>query len=207
MKKHLYLLLFFFAIAFCSQAQVSKGTVLLGGDIGFSSQKTDNPANNPPENKNTTFSVNPSIGRAIKDNLVAGIDLGYTYSKTSQTVNGTSFYNKTNSFGLGIFLREYKPLGKGFSVFTQERIGGSYSKTTDNQSESSKMTGASLTFYPGIAYNIGKRLQVETGFTNLISISYTHSTNPYGYKSDNFSAGTNLSNALDNFVVGCRLLL
>jgi hypothetical protein len=207
MKKHFYLLLFFFAITFYSQAQVSKGTILLGGNVGFSSQKTNDPLSNPPEYKTTYVSLNPSIGKAIKDNLVAGIDLTYAYSKTSQTNSGVTADNKTNSFGLGVFLREYTPLGKGFSVFTQERLGGSYSKTTTNGTENSKATGVALTFYPGIAYNISKRVQVETGFTNLVSISYSHSSSPSGYKYDNISAGTSLSNALDNFVVGCRFLL
>ena len=208
MKKHFYLLLLFFAITFYSQAQVSKGTILLGGNVGFSSQKTENPpGSTPDESKNTYISLSPSIGKAIKDNLVAGINLNYAYSKTTETTSGVKSDQKTNSYGLGVFLREYIPLGKGFSVFTQETLGGFYSKTTSDGLQLSTATSVALGFYPGIAYNITKQVQLETGFTDLFSIGYSHSTNTGGSKTNGFSAGANLSNGLENFVVGCRLLL
>ena len=105
-------------IAFLSQAQqsqqtqqtqIKKGTVFIGGNINFSKQSASD--NNPyyyPKATNINFS--PSIGWAIKDNLVFGVTLGYGYQKSNQ-VQADSNYNKTNTYNVGVFLRKYKYSG------------------------------------------------------------------------------------------------
>jgi len=222
MKKHFYLLLFFFAITLCSQAQIKKGDILLGGTIDFTTQKT-NPA--PDYNnisKQSSVDFNPSIGRAIKDNLVAGIDLIYSGSGSTQGMGTISFTNSYHSYGAGFFLRRYIPLGSGFAVFMQSRLGGFYNiQKTGYQAPNtpySNLKGytVDLSFYPGIAYAITKRVQLETGFANLVDLTYSHSKSltvndptvpvPPSYKTNSFSLQTSLSNNY-GFAVGIRVLL
>ena len=78
MKK---VLLFAFAtltLTTFTQAQIEKGTVLLGGNLNFGSNKSENitsPNNNKYESKH--FGITPSIGVAIKPNTILGIQFGY----------------------------------------------------------------------------------------------------------------------------------
>lgn len=223
MKKHFYLLLFFFAIAYVSQAQIKKGDILLGGTLNFGTQKTTTDNNNPnPAYKQTYFNITPSIGKAIKDNLLAGFDLSFTGSKSTQGSGTGSYTNKQYNYGAGVFLRQYKPLGSGFAIFMQTRLGGSYN-TQKNQMDGApypynniKGYSFDLSFYPGIAYAITKRVQLETGFANLVDVNYAHSKNTITTganndvlstaRSNNFAISTSLNNNF-GFAVGIKVLL
>lgn len=219
MKKHFYLLFFFFAIAYGSQAQIKKGDVLLGGTLSFNTQKTTPGDNsNTVANKQSSFTITPSIGKAIKDNLLVGFDLNFTGSKNTQGVS-SGYTAKSNTYGAGVFVRKYKPLGSGFAIFMQTRLGGNYN-TSKNQDEfavypSFKASGYSLdlSFYPGIAYAITKRVQLETGFANLVDVNYAHSKSTTTNnnvtstdKSNSFNISTSLSNEF-GFAVGIKVLL
>jgi hypothetical protein len=228
MKKQFYLVLFFFSVALCSQAQIKKGTILLGGDVGFSSQKNENDDPNNVSTKQTIINLAPSIGKAIKDNLVAGVDLTFGSVKSNQYGGSSSgqntYTNNQHDYGLGFFLRRYKPLGSGFSVFMQGRLGAIYntqkSEITSQLSSTLDLKGYTidLGFYPGISYAITKRIQLETGFQNLVYAQYDHSkstqvtnsspgTNSVTNKSNDFRLATSLSDNLYGFVVGFRVLL
>src|SRR5450432_3887500 len=115
MQKIFYLFIFFISFSLVSNAQISQGSVLLGGDIDFNSQKTHSTdAINTSNNSN--FSFNPSIGKAIKDNLVLGFDASYGHVQNSSDAGGGNTSTaKTDTYGLGVFLQKYFPLGKGFS--------------------------------------------------------------------------------------------
>ena len=222
MKKHFYLLFFFFAITFCSQAQIKKGDILLGGTLGFNTQKTTPGDNSPTQGtKQSSFTITPSIGKAVKDNLLIGFDLTFAGSKNTQNV-GASNTTKSNTYGAGVFIRKYKPLGSGFAIFMQTRLGGNYN-TQKSQYELtsypySKVSGYSfdLSFYPGIAYAITKRVQLETGFANLVDVNYSHSKIAYTTgvnntvtstdKLNSFNVSTSLSNNF-GFAVGIKVLL
>jgi outer membrane receptor for ferrienterochelin and colicin len=223
MKKHFYLLILFFAIAYGSQAQIKKGDILLGGTLSFNTQKTTQDNNFPSQPyKQSNFSITPSIGKAIKDNLLAGFDLTFTGSTNTQGTGAGSYANKLHNYGAGVFLRKYKPLGSGFAIFMQTRFGGNYNtqKTQYNGDPypNSNIKGYSfdLSFYPGIAYAITKRVQLETGFANLVDVNYSHSKNSQTTganndvlatsKSNSFGISTSLSNGY-GFAVGIKVLL
>ena len=222
MKKHLYLLLFFFAIAFCSQAQIKKGDILLGGTIDFATQKTSPAQPNYIVSKQSSVNFNPSIGRAIKDNLIAGIDLMYSGSSYTQGSGPGSYSNNSHSYGAGFFIRRYLPLGSGFAIFMQSRLGGFYNTQKNSYQGTAfpysdiKGYTVDLSFYPGVAYAITKRVQLETGFANLVDLSYAHSKSsvvndptvpaPPASKTNSFSLQTSLSNNF-GFAVGIKVLL
>jgi hypothetical protein len=203
-------------IVFLSQAQIKKGTVFIGGNIGFSNQtaKTTDSVN-LPVSPGTSFNFNPSVGWAIKDNLVFGIDLVYGYQKINYPPSYFDYYYKQESYSAGVFLRRYKVLGSGFSIFGQASLHYSYSKNTYYTNtwaaqsnilgvQSAKNYGGTLGFYPGIAYTVSRHWQMETGLPNLVHINYTHSKQTYRNQvpnspesqatSDTFNAGTSLGN-------------
>ena len=77
MKKYLLLTLSFMVIYAGAQAQISKGTVLLGGDLSFGTNKTET---GTVKSKTTGFSISPSVGIAFKDNKVLGLSLYYGHT-------------------------------------------------------------------------------------------------------------------------------
>lgn len=195
----------------CLNAQIKKGAYLLGGDIGFYKQTSQQSGNTT--NTGTSFTFSPVFGKAIKENVVLGMDLTYNYFKNDVPGN----YNAANnSFGAGIFLRKYKPLGKGFYLFGQARTAAEYgtSKSINfsQQYPNSNSKGFSITagIYPGISYAVSDKLQIETGFNNLIYLQYSYNkasaTGSNDIVRQNFSLGSSLSGTA-GLTIGFRILL
>jgi hypothetical protein len=186
--KKLYLFFPLFFIVLHSQAQITKGTILLGGDLGFStySDKTTSNGTNmgliPSSTKFTEFSIAPSIGMAIRDNLVLGLNLGLGYS--NETNNPDS---KENDYSIGIFLRNYKYLGSRFYFFGETRLGFSYDDATSDDStgypthEETKSCNVNLSFSPGVAYALNRKWQLEVEFPGVLSAQYIHGQTDYLY--------------------------
>ena len=211
------------AAALSTQAQIMKGDTLLGGNISFSSGTgSSNDPTNPDHEHQSYFSFSPSVGKAVKDNLLAGFDLLYAHSSSSSNDGSTGYSEKINTYGAGVFLRWYKYLGANFSIFGQGRLGGTYSDQRDLNSVSSssnadqKTYNINLGFYPGLAYAISNRFQVEMGLQNLVAVGYSHTkqtltdANDPGTrisKNNSFSASTGLGGSLQGFVIGFKVLL
>jgi hypothetical protein len=183
--------------------------------LGVTTQKTKTSTASFTDAKNTGIYVTPAFGKAIKENLIAGFDLNYGYYKT-QTFS--TDVQKNNNYGVGLFLRRYATLGKGFYVFGQARAGTAYihQKFTSLQqpsgSNTSKGYNIGLSFYPGISYAVSRKFQLETGFNNIAFVQYEHAKVTYGGSStpssvtNAFNLGTSLS-SLTGFVLGFRFLL
>jgi hypothetical protein len=215
MKKLYFLISLLIAGSVC-HAQIKEGATLLGGNFsaGSSSDKSDG-VNRTLKNTNLSFS--PSYGRAIRDNLVVGFDLMIGYS--SQPLNATDV-SQGNTYGAGFFVRKYKSLGSGFSLFGQTRVGVDYQEyqtvnytTTGAQHSDQRILGVDLVFTPGIAYAVSRRWQLETSFPNLAYISYSHSSSTnkqagqpdFHDKFDSFGVASSLG--LYSFSLGLRYVI
>jgi hypothetical protein len=213
MQKNFYLLMLFISTGLASNAQVKKGNWLLGGDVSFNAQNVSEPLGNSYSSGTTTISLSPSLGKAIRDNFILGFDLNYLHSQSTDVdQNGVSTKSKIDEYGLGVFLREYKPLGKGFSLFAQERLGGNYEiGGTNSFFNSGKTYNLSLGITPSLAYAVCGRLQVEVTLANMLSISYYHQgygSDPNTVRTKEFNIGTNLNNEIFQSVeFGFRFLL
>lgn len=213
-KKILPVLISAVIITAAADAQIKKGAILLGGQLGFSIQKTQ--TQNFPDTKNSGINISPAFGKAVKDNLVTGVDIFIGYNKYQNIYS--SDRQTQNDYGLGFFVRKYKELGKGFYLFGQARAGGYYNSrdytSTQVPGSSNTMKGYSvqLAVYPGLSYAISKKFQLETGFNNLAYLQFDHSkaihagnTSPSSI-SNGFSLGTSLSN-FSGLTIGFRFLL
>ena len=102
MKKFLLL---FFSISLCTlfaSAQITKGSVLLGGGLSFGTNKSEPP--NGAETKQTNYGIGLSAGVAVKENTIVGGSLNYTYSiQKNETFNGTITQFESSSYGAGVF--------------------------------------------------------------------------------------------------------
>jgi hypothetical protein len=183
---------------------------MLGGSIGFSSShdKYDNP---PYERQTSIFYISPVIGKAIKQNLILGFDLRYSYELNKTQTVDTS---QTHSAGAGIFMRRYTGLGKNFYLFGEGRFGGSFfNRKVDAQPYigTTKGFGLNLGFTPGVAYSLNNKLQLETSFNNLVYLNFekrkaTKGNSQGPYKTTFFSAGSSLG-TIAALNLGLRVLI
>ncbi len=210
--KKLYFLFFITTVLFAclAEAQIKKGATFLGGDIGGSSQTTKR--NDSIVSKVKGIIISPAFGKAIRDNLIFGADAVINIWENNY---GPSVGQR--SYGLGVFLRKYRALGKsGFYLFLQGRFGVSYlneelNYSIINHEEANRIT-VGVSTYPGISYAINKKLQLETGFNNLLTLHYFREKREYSgapdvvEKTRGISINTSLNN-LSSLYVGFRLLL
>jgi len=218
MKKALLFTVSFIFIASLVQAQINKGTVLLGGNLSASTYKYNTASSSGSTDFNTHqngFFFYPSLGFATNQNKVWGFMLGYNYSKSkSSSAPGEQ---KSNGYGAGVYHRRYLPLGKSFYLFGQTGIYyyHSYQKTdNDNTYNETKSSGLSVSVYPGIAYAVNKRIHLEVGINELASLGFSHTSYKNGVnngsyttqKSNGFGLSTNLSSS-NPLMVGFRFVL
>jgi hypothetical protein len=206
-----FAVLFFITLA--TNAQINKGEVLLGGSIQYNDSKNVQVANSKYESLYT----NVQIGKALKDNSVAGIILSYDYSKAY------SPYARINEYGAGVFYRKYKSILKNIYFFGEGDAEYFYSKNISEYFVSGQdgqryiTQSASINFIPGIAYSVCKKIQMELLMQNLLTISYAHTNSDYTsstapsistIKGNTFQVDANLnSNLLSNFGIGFKFLL
>lgn len=177
MKKIFTLAIVLFCTIAVHAQSIQKGTIFLGGNIGFNQQSVDSD-NNDKKIRSTTFSLNPSAGRFYRSNRMFGVNINYSHQKRSDDAQ------KSNYYGVGIFLRQYIPLGKSFYLFLEEGLFGQTGKQEENNPlvpylRETKYTGADLYVYPGVAYNITRKFQLELSLNRLLSINYNRQKDDY----------------------------
>jgi hypothetical protein len=206
------------SFSFLANAQFSKGSLLLGGELSFSGYASNYNGNDQNTHQGN---FNISLGKAISENSVFGINL--TYSPYSQS-NYYQFYSgplayKRNTYGIGIFYRKYKTLGNEFYLFGEAGAGYIFSNEsgTDNlgvKQITGSGNGGQINFIPGIAYKVSQKLFLEISIPYIILASYNNSHTDYqnapsqNSKNNSFVISTSLNgNPLSALGFGFRLNL
>ena len=219
--KQTYALLLFICVYSVANAQIKKGDIVLGGNLGYSDQSSTNQTAPMTTIGSRGLNINPSLGKAIKDNLVLGIDISYIHSSYSQSTADTSTDHQTDNGGLlGVFVRRYKPIGAGFSLFGEAELSGNYTHGNNVEPGGSQIFshsnsyGFTLNLYPGIAYALNRKWQIEISLPSFLSMDYTHSKETQQYTGQTAQTSTNhsfgLSSSLtgnDEFAIGVRYII
>jgi opacity protein-like surface antigen len=211
MKKFLLLSLSaFLLLSITASAQIKKGSVLLGGGISGQQSKSENGSR---ETNYSSFSFYPSVGLAIKDNTIAGVNFFYSHSKSQESPNQSG---KGQGYGGGLFYRKYLPLGKGFSLFGEGSVFYQFLKSTTELNSSTpsyyiqKNQSIGLVAYPGLAYAVSKRFNIEVAINNFLSVTYSNNKRTTSFnetiKGSDFSFDANLSPS-KQFYIGFRIVL
>lgn len=192
--------------SYFAEAQISKGTILLGGNLQLntSTDKSVTAAGTQVGSKTSTtgITVYPSIGWAVKDNLVLGIQPGIGYYNSGDGAG--NYDSKENDYSLGIFLRKYKPLGNRFYFFGESMLSFAYQLPTDDDPgnpvihQDGKNIDLSLGFSPGAAYALSRKWLMEVEFPNVISARYAHDKTNMVYSSAPPSPPTSSSTEITN---------
>ncbi|TCZ70988.1 outer membrane protein [Flaviaesturariibacter aridisoli] len=179
-------------------AQLNKGRIFLGGSITSSS--TENTTVNNPNNivtKQSAFVIDPTIGVFAKENLVVGINVGFSKAKTEAAGNTQQ---EQRTIAPGVFLRRYYPLGKSFFFYGHGGLNyiNQKSETFNGTTPVNEVNGNGfgLTIFPGVAYAIRKNFLLEVSLRNLLTANYVSSEikNPNNIvtaKTNTFNLGVN----------------
>lgn len=166
MKKSLLIL----ALAVFSFANAQKGTILVLGNVGYYSQKSDVSLGISPTQNSFNFS--PKVGYQYNDNWTVGVESYISNSKQTYT----SGEYKSNNFSVGGFLRYSKPIGGIFSAYAD--LGTGYHNAEQTQynggdfpyTSTMKGNGFYVGVTPALLLNINKGFGLNF---NLGSIGYS----------------------------------
>ncbi|PIF30147.1 outer membrane protein with beta-barrel domain [Flavobacterium sp. 9] len=107
------------ALAVSVMATAQKGSVLVGGNIGFSSEKIG-------DAKAESFEFSPKFGYQFSDNWTAGVDASINNIHNTETSN-------SDHLKIGAFVRYSTPLTETFAIFTD--IGAGYQQNSINDAK------------------------------------------------------------------------
>lgn len=206
-----------------SNGQITKGTVQLGGSISSSSNDTKYDYAAPNVNSSyeaisKSTSVNLSISKAFKDNVVYGISLGFAPSSSNNN-NYKGDYNisHTNAYSTGVFIRKYNKIIDGLYLFNQMGIGFSYTQnkskiSNTSPTEVSNSNVGNISFSPGIAYRIYQNIDFELTVPSLVSLNYINNRTALPYSNPaqsnhNNSFGLSSSLNFSSIALGVRIIL
>src|SRR6056297_1541818 len=185
---------------------IEKGTWNLTGNVALGFDNSENSFNqqeNGSENSSHSFSLAPSFGYAIKNNVVIGAAVQYTHQKGESATTGfnpNSSSTSTNQFvGISPYIRGYKGIGKQLSLYLQGEASYARSWSTSQQNggtETNDRNGNNLFIgiRPGITYFLHKNLAIESTFGSL-GYRYGEGKSVQSYsKGNNFSLELSPSN-------------
>ena len=116
MRKQILFLTSTFLLILNVNAQIKKGSIFLGGNIGGSTQKTLRDRNKVNDQDN--LYISPVFGKAIRENLIVGADAGFgLFENNNSGANSMYSDSRNRSYGAGIFISKYKPIGKSDFLF------------------------------------------------------------------------------------------
>ena len=159
-----------------SKAQITSGSLFLGGDLQISGSSTVTVDQSQAPSKYGSYTFSPVVGWAVKDNLIVGGKLIVSFSNNTAETTESEGYN----YGGGFFARKYLPLGKSFYLFGEGNLLGRYNHNEQQSVQQpgnyleQKGFGISATLYPGIAYQVKKSFFLEASLNSLISFNYYH---------------------------------
>jgi hypothetical protein len=215
MRKTLLLLVVSCTFITSAFSQITKGSLLLGGDLSAFSNKQEFV---PNENKNSGITFSPLIGKAVKDNLIIGGLLRIGYLKNENTSNSSSSTVTGNNYGAGVFVRKYKNFKNNFYGFLQGNLEYGFEKTESKQTNiltgENKGNRIGLNLSPGLSYKISEKLHIEAGLREIAAINYQKQTNKTfnqgntsKSESNSISFNTSLNNFTSSLFFGFRFLL
>jgi len=224
MEKFTLLSIAIFLFASITKAQITRGSTFIGGSLNFSSDKNEPSATTDVETTNSSWAVRPQIGKAIRENKIAGIFLNFGGAINKQARFPSDLAQTKNEFyGGGIFFRNYFPIANRFYLFGDASLGVVSVKnenlfdngTTRFVAYNSKSIQSSLYVSPGVSFAASKKVHLEAALNNLLYLSFTsgkskeYSTPGVLFretKTKSVLASAN-ANGFNNLYVGIRFFL
>jgi long-subunit fatty acid transport protein len=159
----------------------SKGDVFITGAVGYGTISTG-------DSKLTSFTLSPSVGFFVNENIAFGAVLGFNSSTLEDSV--------TDAFSAGFFVRNYFKPSAQFSVFAELKAAINNTKTESRTGavieNELKTNGVGLAFAPGVNYFISDKFSIEATW-GLLGYSTSKPDFDGAESTDNFSFGLNMT--------------
>lgn len=157
MKKLLLTLTAAAAVTFAANAQTEKGKTILGGTVSYDYSNVKD-----VDGSEQSFSIIPSVGVFVSDNVAVGLGIGYAWGQEDNGVEKV----KVGEFSAAPYARLYKGDGD-FKFFGQLSVpmGWGTSKQNDDKLFSSERYGVELA--PGFAYFPTDKIGIEFSVKGL----------------------------------------
>jgi hypothetical protein len=183
------------AVVLFGLVNAQKNTLLVAGDISYSSISDNGGGNSNLKSKTSEFSFNPVVGYQFADNFTAGVKFGI--SAVNQTISQVYYVDfdiiypqietKQNIFEYGVFGRYTLPLSDLFSVYGDLYIFASSGKATVSSPydhSEKKATGFGMAFTPNLSINLKNSFALNF---NVGGIGFSNAkTKGTDYKSNQF---------------------
>lgn len=213
MKKLFTLSLTAICITQMCQAQIKKGSTSLGGTVNGSAGASFYD-DGRKKSKNSSVYTSIAVGKAVKENSVSGIIIGYGHNSSKE--EDGSGESRGNNYSAGVFRTEYRKLAKDFYFFTS--LSGSVFYADQHMYTNagiifshSKNYGAGASLTPGVSYRLYRKLYLEVSIPSIASVQYSTiklSSSSGEAKQNSFGVSSSLSERpLSNLGVGLRFIL
>jgi hypothetical protein len=201
-----------------SNAQIKNGAIVLGGELsGYSGKNT---RQTQATNNSNGFTLGAYFGKAIKQNQVLAITLGYSSSKLVDSYSNNDYNTSTTSIAnVGLSYRKYNKILSVFYFYMEPNLTTSFGKNKQHSSfstsaNSSNSFGINASFSSGLAFRVYKKLQLEINLPQIVRLDYGNSknssTNPNSttVSATYFNFNTSLSGDLfKNVGIGFKFVL
>lgn len=182
-------MLLILALATISFANAQKGTILVGGNIAYTSEKIDREIESV---KNNTFEFSPKVGYQFHDNWTAGVEFSVQSSKTEIG----EAEGKANNFKTGAFVRYTLPLSETFSFFADLGAGFQNQKSKNYENgllvSDNKVDGFYAGLTPALFINMKKGFGLNFSIGGLGYETLNYDAADYNKFSFNFGKTFNI---------------
>jgi hypothetical protein len=195
-----------------SEAQTSKGSIMLGGSAGYNSSNSRSGNDNPNFHNSSLYkywSVSPQFGFFVRDRLAIGTTMNYGRLKQVYTYDNELPFDKDihiqENASVNLFARKYMTLSPNVSFFTGLSAGGGPSRTrhsivvdgNENDPGMSRGYSVGMQAEGGVAYFPSKHIGLHAGIGG-IGASY-HRSRTSDTVTDYLNLNANLSSLVLNF--------
>jgi len=155
MKKVLLTLTAIAGLTIAAQAQTEQGKIMVGGQLGFETSKVKD-----TDHKNNSFSINPTVGYFVSDNLAIGTGIGYNWGKTETSKDNSV---KNDAFQVSPFARKYSANGpvRFFAQLSVPMAWGTTTTEVNNVETKNKFESYGVELAPGLAYFPTSKIGIE----------------------------------------------
>ena len=159
MKKFILGLSLVFAASFAN-AQFSKGSINVSGDVGFHSYNDKN-----IDSTSNGYHFSPSVSYFVTSNIAVGAKLSIGGGSQETKTGSTTTTNKMSETGFGVFGRYYFTPANKFSLFAN--LGVDYNTTKPNTSVDAKYNTLAIGLAPGLNYFVSDHFAIEASYGRL----------------------------------------
>ncbi|GAA4743335.1 outer membrane beta-barrel protein [Flavisolibacter ginsenosidimutans] len=176
MRKTLLLTIAVICLAQISNAQISKGSLFLGGSLSFGSSSNKDQNTSTQDSKSSGWNISPQFGKAIATNKIVGVYVNFSHNNF-ESGSGTQLQQRpSNTYGGGVFYRRYYPLPSRFYLFGEASLGTSIGKEEQKYGGSlqtqTERTSIGFSITPGISYAASSKLYLEASLNSLANLYY-----------------------------------